>query len=115
MSTRPPPDLRRNAAALRSRLPPAPTRQEPPKENGKRLATIPRPGRNGAPDEEIRVNWSSFEGKPFLQIRVWVRQGNDWWPVKEKGLSVRVRELADFADGIAAALEEAERAAGERR
>jgi hypothetical protein len=44
-------------------------------------------------------------GRNFLSLRVWNRREGGWWPDKEKGLTVRLRELADFADGVAKAVE----------
>lgn len=79
---------------------PAPEAPAPPEERGRRLATLPR-----GKAEELRVTLDSFEGKPYLGLRVW-SQGADgsWWPLKGKGLSIRVRELAD----VAAALHQAD-------
>jgi hypothetical protein len=31
--------------------------------------------------------------------------GQQWWPVKEKGLTVRIRELPELADAVAELLE----------
>src|SRR5207248_540653 len=72
----------------------------PPQENGRRLATIGR-----SKDEELRVNWSEYEGKPYLSIRLWTRDDSGgWWPSKTVGCTVRLRELPDVADAIAEAL-----------
>ena len=77
-----------------------PQRREPPVDNGKRLATIAR-----TEDQELRVAWCESEGKPFLNIRIWERHDGAWWPSKT-GCTVRVRELAAFAEGIGLALDE---------
>jgi Transcriptional Coactivator p15 (PC4) len=68
---------------------PAPS--TPPAERGQRLATIPR-GRT----EELRIALDEFEGRPYVALRLWA-QGSDggFWPVRGKGLSVRVKELDD--------------------
>jgi hypothetical protein len=116
-------DLRDRAQSLRGRLPER-RQSSPPPEHGRRLATIPRP----KDDEELRINWCEYEGHPYLSVRFWCR-GDDgqFWPDKHRGFSIRVRELADFADAIAEALDEAkahlgsqpqrqpQRAAGEDR
>ena len=75
-----------------------------PAENGRRIGTIER-----SADEQIRVNWSEFEGKPFVSLRLW-RRGDDggWWPDGKRGMSVRIRELPDLAAAIAEALDLAE-------
>ena len=93
-------DLTGAAARLRENQPPE-RRLTAPVENGKRLATIRR--RDG---DELRLNWAEFKGHPFLNIRVW-REGDagQWYPVKDTGLTVRLAELADFAEGIGAAVE----------
>jgi hypothetical protein len=96
-------DLRTQAALLRGQLP---ERQQPkpPQETGRRIGTVPR-----SVDEEIRVNWCEYAGRPYLSLRLWTRdQQGQWWPDAKRGMSVRLRELADMADAIAAAMELAE-------
>ena len=75
--------------------------RQAPEENGVRLATIPR--RDG---DELRVNWSEYKDHNFVNLRVW-REGSEgqWFPVKEMGLTIRLAELADFAEGIGKAVE----------
>jgi hypothetical protein len=92
-------DLRNRAQHLRDSAPPRRS-TGPPRENGERLAKIDR-----SETEQIRINWSEYEGKQFLAIRMWKR-GDDgqFWPDPKRGISIRVRELADLADGIAAAI-----------
>lgn len=89
--------LRDAAAALRAQQPGRANRPAPV-DRGKRLATIQR-----GDGEEVRVTWDEYEGRPFLSIRAW-RNG---YPDPKRGVTIRLRELADFADGIALALEEA--------
>lgn len=95
-----PTELSQAAARLREKLAPEPKRTGPPEENGARLATIKR-----GDDEELRLSWAQYNGRNFLNIRVW-KKGEDgaWWPEKSKGMTVRVRELADFADGVGMAV-----------
>jgi len=67
-----------------------------PVENGERLATIPRRG-----GDELRLSWAEYNGHNFLNVRVWHKGDNDnWFPYPEKGLTVRLAELDDFAEGI---------------
>lgn len=72
----------------------------PPEENGVRLATIRR-----SEEEEVRLSWAEYNGRHFLNVRVWTRRSSGWWPDREKGLTVRVRELPAFAEGLAKAVE----------
>jgi hypothetical protein len=98
-------DLRTWAQSLRGHLPP--TRQaNPPDEQGERLATLERP----QDDSEIRICWCEYQGSPYLGVRVWSR-GHDgkMWPQKDKGFSVRLRELPDVAEAITRAMELADR------
>lgn len=95
------------AAALRTATAPSEARptRDAPVDRGERLATLPR-----SDSEEVRVSWDSYEGRPYLSIRLWTRNARgEWWPDKAKGITVRVRELADFAEGVGAALERAGR------
>ena len=71
----------------------------PPEERGQRLASIPR-GR----DEELRISLDEYEGRPYVSVRVWARgTGGSWWPVKAKGLSIRLREIDDVIEALAQA------------
>lgn len=94
-------NLRDRAQSLRGRFPDR-RQSSPPPEQGRRLCTLPRPKE----DAEIRINWCEYEGHPYLSIRAWVK-GDDgqYWPDKHRGLSIRLRELADVAEAIAAALD----------
>jgi hypothetical protein len=94
-------DLRSRAQSFRQRLPDR-RQATPPAEQGRRLATIPRP----KDDEEIRLSWCEYEGHPYLSVRFWKRgDGGQYWPDKHRGFSVRLRELPDVASAIAEALE----------
>ena len=72
----------------------------PPAETVQRLATIPR-----GQAEELRVSLAEYLGHPYVSIRVWAL-GNDgqFWPVKGKGVSVRMKELIDVAKSLTLAL-----------
>jgi hypothetical protein len=78
---------------------PNPPRQAAaPQESGERVATFARHG-----GEELRVNLAEYEGHPYLSLRVWA-PGTDGqlWPVRGKGLSVKLREVASLAEVLAA-------------
>jgi hypothetical protein len=100
--------LRDKARALRQHLPQRRS-GAPPEERGRRLATLPR-----GKGEEIRITWDSYEGRPYLSLRVWNQDDNGgWWPTKV-GFTVRLRELPEVAAAIAAALDLAEEHLGSR-
>jgi hypothetical protein len=96
-----PDDLRRRAAALRGRIPPR-HQATPPQETGKRIGTVER-----SADEQIRVTWCEYQGKPYVNLRLWRRDStNDtWWPDAKRGISIRIRELPDMCDALAAAVD----------
>ena len=73
--------------------------RHPPLETGERNRTIVR-----TDDEELRINWALYEGNPYVSLRMWTRdRSGRWWPDSKRGLSIRLRELEDVADAIAAA------------
>jgi hypothetical protein len=77
---------------------PNPPRQAAaPQESGGRVATFARHG-----GEELRVSLAEYEGHPYLSLRVWA-PGTDGqlWPVRGKGLSVKLREVAGLAEVLA--------------
>ena len=54
------------------------------------------------------MSWASYEGQPFLNVRLWSPNARgERWPDPKRGISVRVRELGDFATAVGAALEPA--------
>lgn len=83
---------------------PAPAASKAP-DPGQVLSTAVRPD-----GTELRVSLHHYEGKPFLRIAPWQR-GSDgaWWPVKGKGVSVKVRELGAVGEGLAAAMDALDR------
>ena len=97
-------DLRDRASRLRQVLPPR-TRATPPVDSGTRIGTIRR-----SATEEIRVSWNEYEGKPFINIRLWreADDGSGFWPDSRRGISIRIRELAQLGVAIADCLEQAE-------
>ncbi|MHB2017729.1 MAG: hypothetical protein ACYCW6_12335 [Candidatus Xenobia bacterium] len=98
-------DLRSRAAGLRQQMQPQHQSQrtgEAPQENGIRLATMTR-----FDGTELRMSWAEYNGHRFLNVRVWTQDASSgtWWPDKTRGLSIRLRELADVAEGLEKALE----------
>jgi hypothetical protein len=64
------------------------------------LAAVPRPD-----GTELRVSLQRFEGRPFLRVAPWHRGDGGWWPVKGKGVTVKVRELRVVVEGLVRAAE----------
>lgn len=56
---------------------------------------------------ELRVSVHRYEGRPFVRVAPWQRRGEGapWWPVKGRGVTVKVREVAHVVVGLARALE----------
>ncbi len=71
---------------------------------GRVLVSIPR--HDGT---QLRVSLHTFEGKPFARVAPWQSSdgGASWWPVKGKGATVKVRELASVAAALLDAIEAA--------
>jgi hypothetical protein len=83
----------------------------PPQDDGELLAELPRcDGR-----EALRVTLKTYEGHPFVALRVWARDDHtgSWWPVRGKGCTVRLKEAARVIAALqrAAALATARQAA----
>jgi hypothetical protein len=80
-----------------------PRRPEPPREEGRRLATFartPRPG-DGKPPQELRVSLEHFQGSPYVALKVWEQSSDgSWWPVKGKTISVRMGEVDELAEAL---------------
>jgi hypothetical protein len=75
----------------------------PPAPTGTLLARFPRKGPDGG-ELELRVVLDAYEGHEYIAVRIWQRdQAGAWWPMKGKGLSIRLGE----AEGVAAALQQA--------
>lgn len=83
---------------------------EAPRESGTRLATLPRRGPAGEA-QELRVVLDAYNGHEYLSVRLWQGDRGSWWPVKGKGVSVRLSE----AEPVAAALLGGLRRAGDVR
>jgi len=70
--------------------------EAPPQTDGDRLATLPR-----GPHAEMRVSLQDFKGRWLVSFREWER-GRDrtWRPVKGKGCTIRVGEIAALVEGL---------------
>lgn len=90
-------DLRRRAAARQQQQ-----RAAPAPDAGRILARLPR-----FDGTELRVSVHTHEGKPFVRVGPWQSSAPDAWPVKGKGTTVRVRELAAVAGALLDALDAA--------
>ncbi len=76
----------------------------PPTENGERLATLER-----GDDEQVRINWATYEGHPYVSFRLWTRdQLGQWWPDKARGITVRLREIDQVVEALTSASDLAE-------
>jgi hypothetical protein len=72
-----------------------------PKPEGVRLATFERA------EGELRWSFDTYEGKPFVSGRVWMRGPDGKFYPTKKGISVRIKEI----DDVVSALEKAWRLA----
>jgi hypothetical protein len=72
-------------------------REEP--ETGKILATLKR--QDGT---ELRVALREFQGKPWVDLRIWQPDGERMSPTK-KGLGLKTRELPEVVEALVAAME----------
>lgn len=79
-----------------------------PRDDGIRLATLPRNVKGMR--EELRVSLATFEGHRYLSLRIWSqdRRSGQWWPVKGKGCSIKLREAREVADALLDGLRRAE-------
>lgn len=71
-----------------------------PQDSGIRLATFPREG------GEWRFSWNTFEGKAYCRFQYWTKdESGGYWPKKDAGFTIKLKELADLADGVQEALD----------
>jgi hypothetical protein len=68
-----------------------------PVDEGVKLATLAR----GA-DVELRIRAKAFKGHHFIDVREWSRRSaeQDWWPVKGRGVTIKLRELAEVITAL---------------
>jgi hypothetical protein len=72
----------------------APTQAVEPR----RLCTFAR-----SDTEELRVELSSYEGHPFVNVRLWFKgKAGSWLPTR-KGCTLRLRELPELPRALGAA------------
>ena len=55
---------------------------------------------------ELRLMWDTFEGHPYLALRLWERMENGKMFPTKKGLSIRLHELPELVAGFALAADE---------
>ena len=71
-----------------------------PEDTGVRLATFQRP------EGELRLSWNVYEDRPYLRFQLWSKSDDgSFWPVKGSGLTIKVKELPDLAEGVQKALD----------
>jgi hypothetical protein len=86
----------------RSEAAPAP----PPEPSGELIACFARKGVRGGPDQELRLVLDEFNGHACISVRLWEKnRAGDWWPVKGKGVSVRLSEAEGVSEALRAALD----------
>lgn len=57
--------------------------------------------------EELRVSLDEYQGHPFVSIRVWaLGRDGQWWPVRGKGCTIRVREMGQVIAALGRAARE---------
>ena len=91
--------LTEKASQLRSTLPKS-GGGKAPEDSGLRLATFPRP------EGELRLSWNVYENRPYVRLQFWSKSEDGvLWPVKGQGLSIKIKELPDFAEGVQKAID----------
>lgn len=55
--------------------------------------------------EELRLSLSTFKGRPFLSLRLWLQPESGEWIPTRKGCSVRLHEVPAVQEALAKALE----------
>ncbi|MHB8368808.1 MAG: hypothetical protein ACYDBP_03835 [Leptospirales bacterium] len=101
--------LQQKANELRSTLPKS-GGGTAPQDTGIRLTTFPRP------EGELRFTWNIYEDRPYLRFQLWSKSDDgSFWPVKGQGLTIKVKELPDLAEGVQKALDRALKEGGQVR
>ena len=80
-------------AGKRPGNPTAPKAQTP----GQRRATFAR-----SDTEELRVELASYEGHPFVNLRIWFTGTDGQWHPTKKGCTVRLREVPELVAALEA-------------
>jgi hypothetical protein len=69
---------------------------EPPRDEGYPLASFPR-----WDGEELRVSLAEYKGHPYVSLRVWwTDPAGRAHPLRGKGVSVRLGEIAGVVDAL---------------
>jgi hypothetical protein len=91
---------------LTGQEPPGRATAEAPEPTGETLASFPRKGSDGT-EQELRVVLDEYQGHPYIAVRLWSidRDTGAWWPVKGKGISVRLSEAQGVAEALTRALD----------
>lgn len=86
-----------HSSAVRSAAPSPTPQAQAPIPTGRTLAQIPR-----GSTEELRVALDEFAGHRYVALRLWRldRRSGEWWPVKGKGVSIRLGELAEVVEAL---------------
>ena len=71
---------------------PQPGSCQPAPPESRRLATFPR-----GEAEELRLELTAYEGRPFVSMRVWSRGTDGEWHPTRRGISIRLHELDQVA------------------
>ncbi len=66
------------------------------------LGVIQKP--NG---EQIRLEWTRYHGRPFLDVRIWYQAEDGTWHPSKRGVSVGKHQIRDFVRACGLALDEA--------
>lgn len=60
---------------------------------------------------ELRVSLKEYQGKPWVDVRIWqAAEGEKTIPTK-KGVGIRTRELPDVVEALVAAMQELQKTA----
>lgn len=92
-------ELTEKANQLRSQ-PPRAFSGTAPQDTGIRLSTFQKP------EGELRFTWNVYEDRPYLRFQLWSKSDDgSYWPVKGQGLTIKVKDLPDLAEGVQKALD----------
>jgi hypothetical protein len=67
----------------------------PPEDDGRKLFVARRGN-----DTEFRVSLKEYKGTPFVNLRLWTWSNDDWWPVRDKGITIRAKELRGMIQAL---------------
>ncbi len=95
-------DLRSRVRRFEELHPAKPARAVNAPDPGRVLSRVRRPD-----GTELRVSVHEYNGAEFVRVCPWATSdgGASWWPVKGKGVTVKVRELPAVASALVDAME----------